>query len=344
MICRHWQKSYADNHQENHIIDIDGNVLVTSISRKISLIKAVKTAMEKLGHCGALIGGDTDAQCIGRYFTDAFWLMPPLASMNEETLLRELTARRVKWVIPTRDGELLFWSTRRELLARHGIAVMVAEPESIRQCLDKLLFYRVCQELAIPAVPTATDVAAIATEPMVVKERFGAGAKNIGLKLSVSQARQRAQFMERPVFQPFIDGREYSVDAYVDRKGQVKGIVCRTRDIVVNGESQVTTTVHDATMESKCAAYIEKLQLYGHVVMQLIQDQSGDIHIIECNPRFGGASTLSIAAGLDSFYWFLLEATGADLDAYPFRPVPTCLRQVRYPCDLLIPQPDQPTC
>lgn len=319
---------------------MDENVLVTSISRKVPLLKAVRAAMEKLGWCGALIGGDTDPQCIGRYFSDDFWHMPPLAAMPDETLLCELQARRVKCVIPTRDGELLYWSTRRELLAGYGITVMVAAPGSVRQCLDKLLFYRMCNALTVAAIATSANITDITSEPVVVKERFGTGAKNIGLKLSRAQAMQHAQAMEQPVFQPYIDGCEYSVDAYVDRKGQVKGVVCRTRDVVVNGESQVTTTVRDTALESKCAVYLKKLQLYGHVVMQLILDKSGDIHIIECNPRFGGASTLSVVAGLDSFYWFLLEAAGADLDSYPFQRKSVCLRQVRYPSDLIISQSD----
>ena len=43
---------------------------------------------------------------------------------------------------------------------------------------------------------------------------------------------------------------------------------------------------------------------------------------------------MSIAAGLESFYWFLLETGGADLDAYPFQRRGE-KRLVRYPADLI---------
>jgi carbamoyl-phosphate synthase large subunit len=54
------------------------------------------------------------------------------------------------------------------------------------------------------------------------------------------------------------------------------------------------------------------------------------LHLLECNCRFGGASTLSIAAGLDSFYWFLRECLNEDLSDLPFLNYRRGLRQIRY--------------
>lgn len=314
----------------------DFNVLVTSVSRKVPLVQAVKAAMIKLENHGALIGADSNEQCIARNFTDAFWHMPALDSLTDKTLLAELNLRQVKCVIPTRDGELLFWSRRKQWLHEQGIEVMVSAEKSVNQCLDKLLFYQHCKTLGIPAIMTSENISDIHAPSLVVKDRLGAGARHIGLQLSPEEASRHALTLENPVFQPYIRGMEYSVDAYVDKSGHVKGVVCRTRDKVMDGESQITTTVNDTMLERKCSDYIEKLKLYGHVIIQLIRDDSGAIHIIECNSRFGGASTLSISAGLDSFYWFLLEASGGDIDAHPFEKSAACLQQVRYPCDLIV--------
>jgi carbamoyl-phosphate synthase large subunit len=51
--------------------------------------------------------------------------------------------------------------------------------------------------------------------------------------------------------------------------------------------------------------------LAGHAVVQLIDDGE-QMHVIECNPRVGGASTLSMMVGLPTISWFLSEASGAD--------------------------------
>jgi carbamoyl-phosphate synthase large subunit len=68
--------------------------------------------------------------------------------------------------------------------------------------------------------------------------------------------------------------------------------------------------------------------------MQGNLDRNRNLHVIECNPRFGGASTLGIAVGLDSLHWSLLELSGADLRLWPFHRAPTQVRQVRVPHDL----------
>ena len=175
---------------------------------------------------------------------------------------------------------------------------------------------------------------------LVVKERFGAGSRSIGLRLDRAAAAAHALTLESPIFQPQVEGQEISIDAWLDRDQQLKGLVLRRRDRVVNGESQVTTTFSDAALESQAAAMLQALQLSGPVVMQAMVGADGGLQVIECNPRFGGASTTGIAAGLASLHWSLLEATGADLSAWPFHRIPGQVRQIRVPTDLYVADPD----
>ena len=72
-------------------------------------------------------------------------------------------------------------------------------------------------------------------------------------------------------------------------------------------------------------------------MIQVIEDEEGSFHVIECNPRFGGASTASLAVGLDSFYWFLLECSGQNLQGYLFLRSQQEVRQVRYAADWILP-------
>jgi carbamoyl-phosphate synthase large subunit len=326
---------YEKRQQVRSEIASEANVLVTSASKKIPLLQTVKQAMAKLGGKGRLIAADSNDTCLASYFADEFWQMPALADLNDDTLLTELKRRGVRYIVPTRDGELLFWSERKAWLRQAGIGVMVSDPGAVQACVDKLDFYRQCRQLNIPAIETSLKLEELTAEHFVVKDRYGAGARRMGIGLTEEQARQHGGSLEDPVFQPLVSGVEYSVDAYVDRYGQVKGVVCRTRDIVMNGESQVTTTVNDPELEQLCRDYIERLGVFGHVVLQLIVDSGRQPWIIECNARFGGASTLSVAAGLDSFYWFFLEMQGQDLADYQFLKASQRLRQVRYPADCI---------
>ena len=164
-----------------------------------------------------------------------------------------------------------------------------------------------------------------------MKERYGAGSRNIGLRLTPEDALVHAAKLENPIFQPYVAGNEVSVDVYVDKKGKAKGAVGRWRQLVLDGESQVTTTLTDPGLQQLCSDLAGALHIYGHAVFQVIVTDSKKYQIIECNNRFGGASTLSLAAGLDSFYWFLLECSGQDIDDYPFFRSLQEKIQVRFP-------------
>ncbi len=313
-----------------------GNCLITSISKKVPLIKQVRKAAEKIDPQILIYGGDTDPQCIGSYFVDSFWHMPELTALEVGEIVDFCRSHNISTIIPTRDGDLPFFAASRQEVAQQGISVMVSCSEAIGICQDKLRFYSTLASQGYPVIETSEEIKTIKAASYVVKDRIGAGSRHLGLNLSAAEALKHAQLLEMPIFQPFITGTEVSIDVYIDMQGRVKGQVARSRDRVVNGESQITTTFQNEEIERVCVKLAETLKLYGHVVVQLIIDDQNNFHILECNCRFGGASTLSIAAGLDSFYWFFLESKGESLEKYPFAPVDKSIRLVRYPEDLII--------
>lgn len=323
------------DHKESQPED---NVLVTSVAAKVPLVRSLRQGMQKMGGAGKVTGGDTDANCIARHFTDSFWRMPPLPNLTPQDLIDYCRSYNITRVIPTRDGELPFFAAHKHRLAESGIKVMVSGLDTVNICRDKLLFARTLAGWGFPVIETAARLDGLEGRSYVVKERFGAGSRNIGLDLGREEAAALGRSLAEPVYQPFVAGREVSVDLYVDAGGTTKGVVVRSRDVVKHGESQVTTTVRDPALEDMCSDLAGKLAIYGHAVLQVLIDGEGNYHIVECNCRFGGASSLSLEAGLDSFYWFLLESAGSGLDQHPFLRSPVEKRQVRYAADLVIHQ------
>ena len=316
-----------------------GHILVTSLAGKAPLLRAVQAAARRLHYATRVLGADLNPQALARPLADDFWAMPALRDEALPELLAGLRARRIAYLIPTRDGELAFWSRHRAALAAAGVAVLVSAPEAVHRCLDKLEFAAFGQQHGLPVIATARDLDSLtehqAQPPtaFVVKERHGAGSLSLGLNLPPAAALAHARTLQEPIFQPFIQGREISVDGYADRAGRVHGLLARTRDVVVRGESQVTTTLPDAALITRLGPIVAQMGLYGPFVLQALLTDDGGLHLIECNCRFGGASTLGIAAGVDSFYWFLQEAGGADLQAFPFVSAAGPLRQVRVATD-----------
>jgi len=252
-----------------------------------------------------------DPACVGRYFVEEFWEMPRLDKLSPEDLIAYCQKNEINSIIPTRDGDLLYFSKHREKLRQSGVHVMISTEESVKVAHDKLLFYTTLSEMGIPAIETYKSLNDFESQHYVSKERYGAGSDSIGIRLTSEDAEKHARSLKLPVFQPYIEGKEISVDLYIDRSGNAKGVILRHRELVIGGESQVTTTFRDEHLEVQCVRLAEDLNLYGHVMFQLIQQDDLPIrYFLECNARFGGASTLSLAAGLDSFYWFFQEVDG----------------------------------
>ena len=313
------------------------NILVTSISRKIPLLKSVRKAAQKILPDIKIYGGDIDSTCIGKYFTDDFWSMPSISKLTEDDLLAYCRQNNIRCIIPTRDGELTFFARLKAKLATRNIHVMVSDLNSVALCMDKLAFFDKFHQAGLPVIMTKDQIELVTPcDSFVVKERYGAGSHQMGINLDKAQAIKQAGRLEHPVFQPYIKGKEASIDIYISKTGKIKGMVARQRDTIINGESQITSTFRNEKLEQLCADFVENMSFYGHILLQVIIDETGAFYIIECNSRFGGASTLSLAAGLDSFYWFLLESLGVDIQEYPFLRSKTEKVQIRFPEDIVI--------
>lgn len=311
-------------------------LLITAISSKIPLIEAVRSAARKIGSFSTIHGSDCDQECIGQYGVDHFWNCPKLEDQTLEDTLAYCLDHHIKAIIPTRNADLVFYAKHRNAFEEEGIHVLVSPQETIERCLDKKLFAEYLEKHHFPVIPTSLLLDFEASS-YAVKERYGAGSISLGMDLSRDHAMACGRSFEQPLYQPYIKGVEWSVDLYCSLEGKVMGCVARQRNLVRHGEAQVTTTASFPALEELCKEMARSLEIYGPAVFQIIEDDEGKFHVIECNPRFGGASTASLAVGLDPFYWFLLESMQQQIESYPFMRSSREIRQVRHPSDWILP-------
>ena len=311
-------------------------VLITSLSKKVPLITHVKEAAKQLKAFEEIHGCDSNPDCIGKYFVDRFWETKPLNELSRRDILAYCNEHEIGAIIPTRDGELPFFAKEKSYFQDHGIHVLISNPESVGICEDKYLFYEKLCYWGLPCIPTYLKFGEVTDSRQVVKERYGTRTHFIGVADSNLDAQNLSGKILEPIFQPFIKGQEYSIDLYRSSEGKILGPIVRQRNFIVSGESQISTTCLNEEIERLCVHLAGKLDIYGHCVFQGIEQEDGEFLFLECNPRFGGASSLSIAAGLDTFTYFFKEALGESLENIPFHREPKSLRLIRYPKDLYV--------
>lgn len=305
------------------------NLLVTSIGNKVPLVECIRDTMN---YDVRIIGADANEFNIARHFCDFFWEMPLLTELKIEEIIHFCKENEINHILPTREIELEYFSMNLEKLSSSSIHVLTSSNAALKKTNDKYLFYETLVASNINVIPTFQSVVDD-FEKYVVKERYGSGSKNLFINVTKNQAIKAAQSLEFPILQPYISGQEYSIDVYITQKKKILSTVVRKRTLVIDGESQITEIIDYPKLEELINRASIVLDLKGHIMFQAIEDRDGELWIVECNARIGGASTLSIYAGLDTFNWWIKETIGDEIHS----PIEIKkLKQIRYKKDLII--------
>ena len=137
--------------------------------------------------------------------------------------------------------------------------------------------------------------------PAFIKPKDGSSSINAYKVENLEDLRLYAEKIEDYIIQPFISGREYTIDIFCDYEGNPVYITPRERLAVRAGEVLKTQIVQDDVMIHEMQILIEDYKPCGQITVQLIRDEvMGKDYYIEINPRFGGGAPLSMKAGADS--------------------------------------------
>ena len=291
--------------KSSYLLDIN-NILVTSSSNKNPLILCLKKSLKSVSSFSKIFAGDTNQFSLSKYDADVFWHMPPTVKDNINEIIEFCLKNKIEYIFPTRDGELLFWSRYKEIFKSNKINVIITSENVLDLCLDKIKFYNFCKENKFHTLNTDLNINNLDSNRFVVKERYGSASYNLGLNLNKQDALVFSKKLKSPIFQTYLDTKEVSIDSWVSKNGSIPAVILRYRSLLINGESKVTTTFKNSNYENQARELISGLGITGPLNIQAFIE--GDKLIFnECNPRIGGASTISIENGLDIFKWSIFE-------------------------------------
>ena len=285
-------------------------ILFCSLSGKIALYQKVLESARSFDRNATVVGCDCDEQCSGASMVETFIKLPELSSLSTDQLIEICKDNQITHILPTRDGELSFWSERKEVFAEHKIKIWVSCSSFLHACDDKLLFYQKWKNSSIAAIPTYERLPLSSPiNKWVVKERFGSGSRHVLLNVSLDQAKEfSVSKSQRFIYQPFVKGKEFTADAWVSKTNHCHGPVLRWREKIVDGESHQSIVFRNPQWEARIKTTLRHIPgAWGHCNTQVIVDELGNLHLIEINPRLGGASPLALHAGLNSIGWHLME-------------------------------------
>lgn len=165
--------------------------------------------------------------------------------------------------------------------------------------------------------------------PAIYKPKRGYGSR--GIVIVRDEYQDRLMGNKNYFRQPYVQGTEYTVDAYIDSNGQMVSALSRKRIEAIAGEVTHSETHRHEAILALTREVLAHPGWRGPITLQFIETETGPV-ILEINPRFGGGAPHSIHLGLDMPRWIMREAYGLPIEPVEHWPdgsvMVRCLRDV----------------
>lgn len=213
-------------------------------------------------------------------------------------------------ILPFVNGAIEIASICRDRFS--NVFVPVTDFEIASKLFDKSEAAKTFKEAGLP-IPRTYSVLN-AELPVIAKPRKGGSSRGIHIFRNMEDL-MHLNDLHSYLLQEFIENcKEYTVDCYIDRNGEILVTVPRERLEIMGGESTRTRTCHNKILENLSREVIEKFSLRGPVNLQFLHDTDADRYLLmEVNPRLGGAVICSIYAGAPITDYIIKEALGVEL-------------------------------
>ena len=283
-------------------------LLFTGVGRRIELLQAFRNAALVLNKnvkiYGADMAGTAPALCYCDYTRKVVAMKDERYIDNLLDICRE---DKIDLLIPTIDTDLLVLSGNKEKFEKIGTKVMISDPDKVLICRDKNNTSQFFVDCGLAAPMPVNDVSRYAGGfPAFIKPKDGSSSINAFKVEDKEELLMYSQQVEDYIIQPFISGKEYTIDIFCDFEGNPVSIIPRERMQVRAGEVLKTKISMDETMIKEARALCSKFKPCGPITVQLIQDEkTGVNYYIEINPRYGGGAPLSMKAGARSAQYIL---------------------------------------
>ena len=243
----------------------------------------------------------------------------------------------VSLIIPMIDDSAEFLSKNKQKIEENYHAICASEtPEKFDYARNKQLLMALCEEhdichpktraLSIESLDYVGDYVGF---PSMIKPDLSAGARGITRVNSIEELKDKYPDIEKEfgscTLQQFVEQPDhyYNVMMYRSSKGEVLAdtvIKIRRYFPIQGGTSCYSETVKNESLCKGCQKLLDVLDWHGFADFDVLEDKNtGELKIIEINPRVPSSLQGSAAAGVDFGKVFVVDYFGGEIPDFEYK-------------------------
>jgi carbamoyl-phosphate synthase large subunit len=284
------------------------NILLTSVGRRVELLKAFRLSMHRANITGKIVTTDLKKTAPAAFLADAAEIVPRIKDPDYIDKILDICERhQIDLLIPTIDTELHLLSLHQQQFRDRGVTLLISSPVTNEICYSKKKTSAFFEKIGVktPKIYELDDITDL-NFPLILKPDTGSSSVGLYYIKDRAQLNFFANYVENAIYQELISGQEYTIDVLLDFTGNVVSIVPRVRLETRAGEISKGITVKNPALIAAAKKVVEALPgASGCITVQCFLRADGEIIFIEINPRFGGGYPLSYRAGADFPGWLM---------------------------------------
>ncbi len=259
-----------------------------------------------------LIGGNSVEDHGEFVYKDYISSIPFVSDPSLIPFLRKIVQdRTIDAIYPAMDSVITTLKTHEEEI---GCRVIASPRETTEICLSKSKTFHILE--SVIRTPMQYEADSPITFPVFLKPDVGYGAKNTAIVSDADSLLRILSTRKDLLILEYLPGKEYTVDCFTDRHGQLLYAAARERHRIKDGISVNTSFCQNQEEFIALANKINQhIRFRGAWFYQVKRDKNGELCLLEIASRLGGSSLLSRAVGVNLALMTLFDAF--DIDVAP---------------------------